>query len=162
MTKRKIYNYIQLGLWIAAFIGLIVIIALPKESESLLKTLYYVFIGLILVIPGLLSFVNVLNYALEPTNKKETFTIMPFIGLSAYTLLTLIYFLKSINSQGKLIMILALLVFLIISGLLIYFIMKRKDYHLRQHAIFLIINYVLYFAFFFLGVQISYYYSLNW
>lgn len=162
MDKTKRNNLIQLGLWITSFIGLMIITLLPKESAKSLNILNYVFIILLLIGPFCLSAINALNYALNENKKIEAYIIMPLIALSSFTLLSLIHLISSINTKGKIIMTIALFVYLSISSVSMYLLMKMKKYNVRYHTITLIGNFVLYLAYFVLGVFISYYYSINW
>ena len=162
MNKTKIYNLIQLGSWVLAFIGLLIIILLPKTTENLLTNLYYAFIILFLIVPFALCSLNLLNYALNRVTKIEAYMVMPLFGLSLFTLLSLINFISSITTQGKIYLALIIFIYLIISFVSAYVIMKMKKYNLRHHILFIAGNFVCYLIYFAISVQISYYYSLNW
>ena len=162
MNKTRINNLIQLGMWIFAFVGLIIIILIPKESEKLLNNLYYAFIILLLIIPLILCGYNALNFALNGIEKKEAYVILPLIGLNLFTLLSLIYFIGSVTTKGKIYMVLGMLGCFLIGLGSAYYLMKVKKYNNRHHVLILIANFIFYLAYFGLGVYVSYYYSLNW
>lgn len=161
MNKTKIYNYLQLGLWISTFIGLVIIIFIPK-SEALYQSLYYLFIILWLIIPFILLTINAINYSIKGIKKREAFMFMPLVGLSLFTLLSVFRFIPALDKTGITYMIIASIVFLIIIVISIVLMFKVKNYQSKHHFIILIINYLLYIVFFLLSVNISYYHSLNW
>lgn len=159
--KKKIINYVQVALWLIAFVGLMVIILINK-TESLYHSLYYVFMILWLVVPLILVIINVTNYGISGTLKKEAFMYMPLIGLSTFNILAIFRFIPTLDNTGKISMIIGTVLFLILSIASAVIIYKIKNYQGKYHLALMLVNYLLYLGYFGLSVYISYYHSLNW
>lgn len=161
MSKKiKVLNYIQLGLWIITFITLMVLILIPK-NEYLLNRLFKIFGILFLVMPLVLSVANIAIFQIAKPVATENFDKMPFVGLCAMSLLSVIYFLSSINMKGKFITIAIILMFVAFNVFFIYKLNKQK-YEFKKQAFYLGISLIAYGVFFLLLVYISYNYGVNW
>jgi hypothetical protein len=160
-NKFKLLNIIQLGLWIISIIGLLTIILIPK-NEALLNFLFFVFIILFVIMPIILVVFNLIAYRIYEPKINNAYIIMPFVGLSFMTLLSLIYFLTSINKSGKIQMLLIIIVVLLFNLYSIWYLIKQKDYLFIRHAILLGIGLLIFLLTFFGSVYISYYNSINY
>ena len=160
MTKREIVNYIQFGLWVFSLIGLLLVIVIPKTITTV-DSLFYVFIALYIVMPVLLSLTKIVTTYYDKQKDNNFFDIMTFIGTATIMPMMLIYFISSINKDGKLIMII-LSSIIVIYNVIAIFLVTKKVKGLKLYLGLLIISLVLYLINIYVALQVSYNYSIVW
>jgi hypothetical protein len=159
-NKRKLFNIIQIVLWVITISVLILIIAIPKAYESL-NWLFYLFIGLYFIMPIVLVVTKLgFDYYIKK-DEKEIHDYIPFIGLILFIPLTIFQFLSSINFDGQKIIII-LGVIILVYNLISIVVINVKTYSYKLYTLLLFIAICIHVANFLISIQVSYNYSIIW
>lgn len=152
-------NYIELILWIINIIGLLVIIIIPKDIELVNKLfakfmLLYIFLPLMLLLSRL-----VIAYRMKHRD-DNIYDIIPFIGIGMIMPMVIFYFISSLNTQGKIIVIIMALVVLAYNVISSIVVLKKKG-NIKIYLILLFISILVYGINIYTMVMTSYNYSIS-
>ncbi len=154
-------NYLWIwGLWLIDISLFITILLIPKE-ELLYKIFFYIFLLCLFIFPLLITSLAFYSYQKGFDAKQLKIMASP-IGLSILnTLMTQIFFVKSLVSEKRTLLIVSsLLVSLFLLGLGAFLKLKKLDS--KKVLIVLVFTFILYFAYLFYCIDLSYNYSILW
>lgn len=157
MSKRKLVFTI---LWLVDILIMVFIILFPK-NESVLQSMYFVFLVCIFVVPGLL----LLFQCFQRIKYKDGVTgelLISGVGCSFLMSLTFIKFVSSIKKEFVWQMIFILLVFVLLEWLLGYISLSIKDEQNKKLVSCSTAIYLSLVLFYFAAMIMSYDHSIIW
>jgi hypothetical protein len=157
MNKNK---YFLGAAWLINFLLMLVVILLPK-SEGLFNSLYFVFLGCVFVVPGILLVCQLYIYNKNNIVGNHELYI-PVLGCVLLMSLTFIRFIVSMKKEIIPQMIVILCTFIMAEILVGFLLSKIEKFSKGKYLFGSIAIYVLLVLFFFSAMIISYDHSIIW
>ena len=129
MNVKKKFHIVQTIIWIITIITLFVIIVLNK-SEQEYNYLQYVFYAFFLIVPLIMTAIQLLIYFKYPIEKVDYNLITPFVAKTILIIFSFISFYNALNAIGKTKILITIIV---ISGYNLFasFLILKKEYKFK-------------------------------
>lgn len=159
MDKKK-WQITSTLVWLITIILLFVVIIIDR-SAKLDKILIIIFYGGYLVVPIVMTILQLYYYQKLNINDKSIYSIVPFISKIILVSFGLISFVFSLNSQGKKVILITIAIIIFYNILSIYLTLKRK-FNFKHYQLLLIISLLSVVIFLVIGFIVSWKYSIRW